>query len=95
MPNAAIPTLAYGQIPIVKTNGRAIASLCLGFDAFCLGLTGIAAIAFGVQARGEIRRSDGTQKGDGLALARIILGVIGAVLNYGFVLMNWGQIWSR
>jgi hypothetical protein len=43
------------------------------------GLGSIAAVVLGVMARGEIRRSAGRQQGDGLALAGIILGVLGVI----------------
>jgi hypothetical protein len=56
-----------------KTNGLAIASLicsCLGL--FFLPI--IPGIVLGFVARSQIRRSLGTQRGDGLALAGIIIG---------------------
>lgn len=74
-------------------NGFAIASLVsslVGF--FFLGLTGVLGVIFGFVARSQVRRSQGTQSGAGLALSGIIVGfavialwtglfVLGAVTN--------------
>ena len=57
-----------------------IASLVLSWCCG-LGLVGIVAVVLGVKARGEIRRSGGTQSGDGLALAGIITGAVAIVLG--------------
>ena len=59
-----------------KTSGKAIASLVLGLF-FWTFPAAIAAVVFGHISRGEIRRSGGKLKGDGLALAGLILGYIG------------------
>jgi hypothetical protein len=60
--------------PIVpRCNGTAIGSFVLA----TLGLFGVGSvlgIIYGFRARGEIRRSRGTQRGDRLALAGIIVG---------------------
>jgi hypothetical protein len=56
-----------------KTNGLAIASLILS----CAGLfflPALAGIVFGFIARSQIARSNGLQKGNGLALAGILVG---------------------
>ena len=66
---------AYGVPVGKKTNGLAIASLvcsCAGILFF--GVPGILGIIFGFVARSQIRRSNGSQGGDGLALAGIIVG---------------------
>jgi Domain of unknown function (DUF4190) len=63
----------YG-VPAKRTNGLAIASLvcsCVGFVLFVPALLGI---IFGFVARSQIRQSGGTQGGDGLAIAGIIVG---------------------
>jgi len=55
------------------TNGLAIASLILSLvGLFFIG--SILGIIFGFVARSQIRQSNGSQKGDGLALAGIIIG---------------------
>jgi hypothetical protein len=55
------------------TNGLAIASLVLSLvGLFFIG--SILGIVFGFVARSQIRQSNGMQKGNGLALAGIIIG---------------------
>ncbi len=64
--------LAYGG-PAQKTNGLAIASLicsCAGILVIPL----IAGVVLGFVARGQIKQSHGTQRGDGLAIAGIVVG---------------------
>jgi Domain of unknown function (DUF4190) len=80
---------AYGQTVQQKTNGFAVASLVCS----CAGLfflPAIAGVVFGFIARAQIKRSSGGQKGNGLALAGIIVGfgwlalvVLGLVLGTG------------
>jgi Domain of unknown function (DUF4190) len=76
------PSGGYGGPPAVaKTNGLAVASLvcsCVGVILFTLPC--ILGVIFGFVARSQIRRSQGAQKGDGLALAGIIVGFAGIVL---------------
>lgn len=47
---------------------------------FCFGITGILAVVFGNIALGQIDRSQGAQKGRGLAIAGIVLGWFGIAL---------------
>jgi hypothetical protein len=64
--------MAYGG-PAQKTNGLAIASLicsCAGILVIPL----IAGVILGFVARSQIRQSRGAQRGDGLAIAGIIVG---------------------
>lgn len=77
-PGWSAPPPAGGFIPPAtagepKTNGLAIASLVFGIVP-CL--SGIVALALGFVARSQIKKSNGAQKGSGLALAGIILGAI-------------------
>ncbi|MBW3595165.1 MAG: DUF3105 domain-containing protein [Actinobacteria bacterium] len=78
-----------GQVPPVqKTNGMAIAALVSGL----LGLTmcpvvgSVLALIFGYVGRGQIKRSHGSEGGDGMAIAGIVLGWIGVVLSLVFLL---------
>ena len=67
-----------GQYP-QQTDGGAIASLVLGISSFALCLsffTGIPAIILGHISRSKIRRSGGRLKGDGMALAGLIMGYL-------------------
>jgi hypothetical protein len=70
------PPVGYGAPAIArKTNGLAIASLicsCAGVLLFSLPC--VLGVVFGFVARSQIRRSQGAQKGNGLALAGIIVG---------------------
>lgn len=78
-----------GVVPAAAsaTNGKAIASLVLSL----LGIFGIGSllgIIFGYKARREIRESRGTQGGDGLAVAGIIVGFV-TLAAFGLVLAFW------
>ena len=76
---ASQPVQGYGAIPAeVPTDGKATTSMVLGILSLaCFGiLAGIPAIIFGHKARTNIRNSMGRLKGDGMALAGIIMGYI-------------------
>lgn len=60
------------------TNGLAIASLVLSI-LWLGGVGSILAIIFGFVARRQIRRSGGPQGGDGLALAGLLIGIVGVL----------------
>jgi hypothetical protein len=86
-PGYAAGAGAYGYGP-PKTNGMAVASLVLsilGFICFLGLISAGAAIILGVIARRKIRESGGAEKGDGLALAGIIVGAVFVALQIGFV----------
>jgi Domain of unknown function (DUF4190)/zinc-ribbon domain len=57
-----------------QTDGKAIASLVCGLAFFFAPLTQIAAIVLGHLSRSDIRKSGGRKKGEGMALAGLILG---------------------
>ena len=61
-----------------ETSGKAIASLVCGL-LFFVPLAFIAAIVFGHIALSEIRKSAGRLKGDGLAIAGLVLGYMWVV----------------
>lgn len=65
-----------------KVSGMAIASLACGILSFlCFGVVlGPVAFVLGLNARRTIARSNGWRKGDGMAIAGIVLGIIGTVL---------------
>jgi len=62
------------------TNPLAIVSLVTGILG-CFCVTWIAAIACGIIARKQIREAGGLQKGDGMALAGMILGAVWGVIG--------------
>jgi hypothetical protein len=61
-----------------------VGSLCGVIGCFGL-IVGPVAIVLGLVARRRIRDAGGMTKGDGLALAGLILGVIGTVLSVGWL----------
>ena len=76
-----------GYAPILPTNGKATAALITGITtlvlSWCcgLGVLGVVAVVLGIRGRAEVRASQGTQTGDGLALAGIITGAIAVVIG--------------
>jgi hypothetical protein len=68
---------AYGAYAPPETNGLAVASLvCSLAGFFACGVPTIVGVVLGHVARGQIRRSEGRQTGDGLALAGLIVGYL-------------------
>ena len=68
------PSQSYG------TNGYAIASLVLGI-IWIGGLGSLLAVIFGGIARSQINRTGGRQAGGGMAMAGLVLGIVGVVLT--------------
>jgi len=64
--------LPFG-IPVVKTNGMAIASLVTSIAGSFCGI-GILGFIFGLIALNQIKKSNGTQTGQGMAIAGTIIG---------------------
>jgi hypothetical protein len=78
-PPSYVPYAPYGVL-VKKNNGLAIASLvcaCVGIPLFVFVVPAALGVIFGFVGRSQIRRSAGTQAGDGLALAGIIVGFVG------------------
>ncbi len=69
-----------------KANGLAIASLVLGI-LWLWWVGSVLALVFGYSARGQIRRSEGRESGDGLAIAGIVLGWVGVGTLLLFVIV--------
>lgn len=63
----------------VTTNGFAVASLVLGI-VWLGGLGSILAVVFGAIGRSQIKGSRGKQRGSGMAIAGIVLGIVGLAL---------------
>jgi hypothetical protein len=95
-PVAPYPGAPYpGMVPQFQprapkpTNGLAIASLVLSI-IWLGGLGSILAVIFGIVARRQIRRSQGRQGGDGLALAGLLVGIVGLL----GVALVWGLFFA-
>jgi type IV pilus assembly protein PilA len=71
-----VPPPLTGTPPQPQTSGKAVVSLVLGVVPVIPLVGSIVAIVLGSSARAEIRRSAGRLKGDGLALAGLILGIV-------------------
>lgn len=76
----------YGYLPVQRTNGLAVASLVCSL-VWLGGLGSILGIVFGIVARSQIRKAEGNVQGNGLALAGIIIGVVGLVAMILFVVL--------
>ncbi len=59
----------------------AIAALCCGIAGFLCIIPAILGIIFGFVAKNQIRASGFTQRGDGMATAGIVLGIIWIALS--------------
>lgn len=73
-PQGYVPYSPYSGQPVKRNNGLAIASLVCACAGFLFIVPGVLGVIFGFIARSQIRQSGGTQGGDGLALAGIIVG---------------------
>lgn len=89
---------AYGQpgAPVgAATNQKAIWALVLGIlGLVCCGIfTAIPALILGNMARKEVVANDGAQAGRGMAIAGIILGIVGIVLSL-LLIAFWGYLFT-
>ncbi|MCS7055986.1 MAG: DUF4190 domain-containing protein [Thermoflexales bacterium] len=82
-PQLPPPGAPYPDALMPRTNPWAIISLTFSILGWCglFGIGGLIGIITGIIARNEILTSYGTQSGEGLAIAGIILGA----LNVAFV----------
>lgn len=74
---AVVPT--YPPPVRVRTNGLAIASLVSGV-LFLTAFGAVLAVIFGHIALGQIKRSGGWQRGNGMAVAGLVLGYAGVAV---------------
>jgi hypothetical protein len=65
------------------TSGKAIASLVLSL-VWIGGLGSLLGVIFGFSARGDIRSSRGRLGGDGMAIAGLIIGILGLIASLFF-----------
>lgn len=76
---------AAGQQLPAAMSGKAIASLVLGICSFCtFGITGIIGLILGIVAMGNIKRNPARLKGNGLAIA----GIVVSCVSFMFVLIQ-------
>lgn len=75
-PAPALGPPAEGLIFPAQTSGKAIASLICGLFLFAFPMS-ILAIIFGHLSVSEIRKSAGRLKGEGMAIAGLVLGYVG------------------
>jgi len=90
-PSAAVygypPGGAYGFPAIPRNNGLAVASMVCSFFFWVYGIPAVLAIIFGFIARSQIKRSNGAERGGGMALAGIIIGFVGIALGVALVII--------
>ena len=88
--------------PLQRTNGMSVAALISGILGLTIffGIGSVAALIFGYVARGQIKRSQGQESGNGMAIAGIVMGWIGVVVSVVLIgllfvgsiaLFNWSQ----
>lgn len=81
---------AYSASPVPqKTNGLAVASLVLSLVGvipcfWWFQVPGLLGLIFGVVSRNQIKRSNGMQKGAGLAIAGLVIGIVLLVICAAF-----------
>jgi type II secretory pathway pseudopilin PulG len=75
-PAAAGPAVPAGE---AQTAGKATASLVLGLFSLVICVAGIPAVILGHMALSEIKKSAGRLKGEGMALAGLIMGYLTVV----------------
>ena len=92
MPPPPPPPPAGGArpVPTGPNNGMAIAALCCGIAGFLCVVPAILGIIFGFVAKNQIRDSGYTQRGDGMATAGIVLGIVWIALSV--VLLATGSV---
>ena len=98
-PAASIPAAAFHPTPTTSSpahphqpaqiSALAVASLVLGL-LWLFGIGSLLATIFGAVASSQISRSGGTITGRGLALAGLILGILG--LTIAVVLISFGFV---
>ncbi len=81
------PRGAYGYPAVPRNNGLAIASMVCSFFFWVYGIPAVLAVIFGFIARSQIRRSNGAERGAGMALAGIIIGFVGIALGVVLVIV--------
>jgi uncharacterized protein DUF4190 len=80
-PPPGTPPFRARPVPSGPNNGMAIAALCCGIAGFLCIIPAILGIIFGFVAKSQIRAAGYLQRGDGMATAGIVLGIVWIVLS--------------
>lgn len=88
-PGAPVPPQPAWQGP--KFSGMAIAAMVCGILSIpCTGFVGIilgpTALGLGLSARRSIGNANGWKRGEGMAIAGIVLGVVGIILSIVYLI---------
>jgi hypothetical protein len=87
-----VPTSPYPPPLGVRTNGLAIAAMIAGILWFTW-IGAVLGVIFGHVARRQIGEANGWQRGDGMALAGMVLGYSGlAVLLFTVLALATGRV---
>jgi prepilin-type processing-associated H-X9-DG protein len=84
-PPVELDDIPWGPVPAV-TSGKAIASFVLGVLFIFACLSGVPAILLGRQALSDIDRSGGRLKGRRMAVAGIVLGLVGCLFTLALLM---------
>lgn len=87
---SATPAYGYGYVAAPRTNSNAIASLVLGIAAWalCPVVPAIIGVVLGNKSKREIAASGGTETGEGLATAGLIVSWLNIGL-YGLLIVGF------
>src|SRR5215218_2586150 len=77
-PPAPYPYPYAGPVQVRTTNGMAVASLVAALVWF-MWLGSVCAVVFGHVALGQIKNSGGTQSGQGIAIAGLVIGYLSLI----------------
>ncbi len=85
------PDESSSERPPCRTSNKAVLALILSLFAFCVPILGVVALILGLVAKRDIERSDGTLDGAGLAIAAIVIGVVGGAIGFFIGLAYWSE----
>ena len=95
-PQGYPPQQGYGPSPAPPNNTLAVVSMVSGIAGLTVipFLASIVAVITGHLAKGQIRRSEGREGGDGMATAGLVTGYIGIafwgfMILIGILLLGW------
>jgi hypothetical protein len=88
-PKAGMSPIGVGEVRLSETDGKAVATLVLGILSTTIlwVFAGIPAIVLGHMSRKAIRRSMGRLKGEGLALAGLVMGYVSVAISAAVIIL--------